>query len=323
MLFIVGCNDDKDVLQFKLPSPVIKKIVIDNDGVKWFATTKGLVRLNGEEWSTFRGNELLASTAIDELAISNSSDKNELWLGSKVGAAFFEYTGDQTGSLTTYNKQSGMMADSVSAIDIDQNDVKYIGTSDGLSILKGTTWSHFTGRANEEILAEYKISAIATASNGRIYAATQGGGVSSFKYTDAVSGATTFNQPWASGLLSDTVFTVIVVDGTHQWYGTNRGAALHTSEYTKVQEDWISYSTLDGLICDSVYAIGKDQSGNVWFGTHKGVSKFNGTEWKSFTTQDGLIDNKINTLAVDKDGSVWFGTDKGISQFNGTLWTNY
>jgi len=215
------------------------------------------------------------------------------------------------------------MADSVSAIGIDQNNVKYIGTSDGLSILQGTKWVQFMGRRGEEILSKYKISAIATTTDGRIYAATQGGGVSSFKYTDAVTGATTFNQPWASGLVSDTVFTVIVVDGSHQWYGTNRGASLHTSEYAKVKEDWIFYSTLDGLICDSVYAIGKDPSGNVWFGTHKGISKFNGTNWVNYTTKNGLIDNKINTLAIVTVGSVWFGTDKGISHFSNNQWTNY
>lgn len=323
-LFILGCNDDKDPVKegFKLPSQVIRKIEIDSDGNKWIATEKGLVALMGDNWIIYSENELLTNTAIDELAFSNASGKKELWLGSSLGAASFDITSNDKETLTTYNKQqSGILSNNVSAIDIDKNNVKYIGTSAGLSILKGSTWNQFMGRNNEEILKEYKISAVATTQGGRIYAATEGGGVSSFKYTDAVSGATTFHQPWSMGLMSDTVYTVIVVENDNQWYGTNKGAALHTSEYAKA--DWESYTRAEGLVCDTIYAIGKDQAGNVWFGTHKGISKFNGTDWVSYTTKDGLIDNKINTLAIDKDGSVWFGTDKGISHFINNQWINY
>lgn len=324
MLSFLGCNDDNEPAkeEFKLPSPVIKKIEIDNNGMKWIATEKGLVALNDNKWYIFNSNDLLTTSSIEDLAFSYASGKDELWLGTGSGAASFDFTLTTIGTFTTYNtQQSGILDNNVSAIGIDKNNVKYIGTSGGLSILKGTTWNQFLGRRGEEILKEYKISAVAATSDGRIYAATQGGGVSSFKYADAVSGATTLNQPWAWGLKSDTVYTVIVVENDYQWYGTNHGAALHTSEFTKA--DWESYSKEDGLICDSVYAIGKDQTGNVWFGTHKGVSKFNGTTWINYTTKDGLIDNKINTLAIDKDGSVWFGTDKGISHFINNQWINY
>lgn len=319
-----ACEDDKDPVkeEFKLPSQEIRKIEIDDDGVKWIATAKGLVKLDDKQWTLFRDNELLTQTPLEELAFSNVSGKDELWIGSTKGVSWFDYSVDMISPMTTYQaQQGGLMDDNVSAIDIDQQNVKYIGTSKGLSILKGSKWTQFMGRQNEEILSEYPISAIATSADGRIYAATEGGGVSSFKYIDAVSGATTFHLPWSSFLLSDTVYTVIVVDGTHQWYGTNRGAALHTSEYAKA--DWTSFTRLDGLICDSVYAIGKDDKGQIWFGTHKGVSMLKDTVWQSFTTKEGLIDNKINTLAIDKDGSVWFGTDKGISHYNNGQWTNY
>lgn len=320
-LTFTGCNEENEP-EFNLPSQEIRKIEIDADGIKWIATAKGLVSFKNDEWTVFTNNDLLTKTAIEELAFSNVSGNNELWLASSLGAAFFDYTTEKLGSLTSYIYKEGELLDNnVSAIGIDQNNVKYIGTSKGLSILNGTSWKQFMGRKGEEILKDYKISAIATAANGRIYAATEGGGVASFKYIDAVTGATTFHQPWSGGLMSDTVYTVIVVDDNHQWYGTNRGAALHTSEYAKA--DWESYSRLNGLICDSVYAIGKDQAGQIWFGTHKGVSMLRDTIWTNYTTTDGLIDNKINTLAVDKDGSVWFGTDKGISHFINNAWVNY
>lgn len=319
-----ACEEDKDPVkeEFKLPSLEIRKIEIDDDGVKWIATAKGVVKMDDKEWTVFKDNELLTQTPVDELAFSNVSGTRELWIGSSKGVSWFDYTAESINEMTTYRaQQDGLLDDQVSAIDIDGQNVKYIGTSKGLSILKGTQWDQFMGRQNEEILAEYPISAIATAANGRIYASTVGGGVSSFKYTDAVTGATTFHQPWSADLLSDTVYTVIVVDDNDQWYGTNRGAALHTSEFAKA--NWTSYTRLNGLICDSVYAIGKDSKGQIWFGTHKGVSMLKDTIWQTFTTKEGLIDNKINTLAVDKDGSVWFGTDKGISHYSNGHWVSY
>lgn len=325
VLSIEGCNvKDPEKQEFIFPSKVINKIVVDNDGIKWVATAKGIVSYDGNLWTTYYGNEVLNNTPIDGLTFSDASGKNEIWMGSKLGATSFEYTANAIGNLASYNVlQSGILADSVKAIDVDLSNVKYIGTSKGLSILKGTHWDRFVGRKNEEILSKYKISAVAATTNGWIYASTIGGGVSRFKYTDAVSGETTFNQPYASGLASDTVYTVIAVNDGHQWYGTNKGASLHTSEFTKVFEDWVHYSRVDGLICDTVYAIGKDPMGNVWFGTHKGVSMLSDKTWVNFTTKDGLIDNKINTIAIDKDGSVWFGTDKGISHYINNSWVNY
>lgn len=325
-LLFLGCNDKEPVNEpFMMPSKVINKIVIDQNGVKWIATGKGLVSFDGNQWTTYSGNAILNNTSINSLAHIYTSGKDEIWLGSMLGATSFDYTSTTNGPLTKYNVfQGGILSDSVSAIDIDQNNVKYIGTSKGLSILKDTTWTQFMGRRNEEILSEYKITAIASTTNEWVYASTEGGGVTRFKYTaDAVSGATTLSMPYASGLRSDTVYTVIVVDGDHQWYGTNRGASLHTSEFTKTFADWVSYSREDGLICDTVYAIGKDLSSNIWFGTHKGVSKLSDSTWVSFTTNDGLIANKINTIAIDLDGSVWFGTDEGISHFVNNQWVNY
>jgi len=317
-----GCKDKAPVNQnFKLPSRVINKIVVDDNGIKWFATEKGIVSFDGNQWTIYSGNEALNNNAIHALAQSSVSGKNEIWLGSKLGASSFEYTSSNIGNLASYTiKDKNLLSDTVSSIDIDQSNVKYIGTAKGLSILKGSTYSSFKG----EILDKYKITGVATAANGWVYVSTEGGGVSRFKYnTDAVSGATTFHQPWSMGLMTDTVFTVITVNDGYQWYGTTKGAVLHKTEFPKNPEDWVQYSRKDGLVCDTVYAIGKDLSGDMWFGTNKGVSMLSDNTWVSYTKNTGLIANKINTIAIDKDGSVWFGTDEGISHYINKQWINY
>ncbi len=325
-LFISCDNNDEPIDEpFQMPSKVINKIVIDKDGVKWFATEKGVVSYDGAKWTTFKDNKGPKTDPIADLAFDAATGISKLWLASNVGASSFEFGATSISVLNYKKANSGIMDDNISAIGVDANNVKYFGTSVGLSIFKGTTWDKYLGRKGDgEILSKYKISAISTAKNGFVYAATEGGGISKFKYTDAISGATTLNKPWANGLPSDTIYSMIVYNDTCQWYGTDKGVAHHSSEYTK--ESWSTFTRTDGLICDTVYAIAKDGSGNIWFGTHKGVSKLHmsiDTTWTSYTTKDGLISNKVNAVAADVDGSIWFGTDEGISSLANGKWTKF
>ena len=318
-----GCNNDDPVVEeeFEFPSKVINRIIVDSNGSKWFATEKGVVSYDGLKWTSYTDEQNKTTGSISDIVFDRLSGIKKLWVGTKAGLSSFEI---ETSAITTDNfntSKDEILSDTVSALGVDDVNVKYIGTSKGLSILKGDKWDKFYGRQNEEILAEYKISSIAVSQNGYIYAATKGGGISRFKYADAISGATTFNLPWASGLPSETVYSA-VADGNAQWYGTDKGVAYHSSELTK--SDWTTYTREDGLVCDTVYAIAKDPSGNVWFGTHKGVSKLSGNKWQSYTVKDGLIANKINTIAIDLDHSVWFGSDQGISHFTvDGKWVNF
>jgi ligand-binding sensor domain-containing protein len=322
-LFLASCdNEIKKDDEFKLPSNLINKITIDRNGVKWIATSKGLASYDGVKWTAYSENVFLNNRSIYDLAFENDSIENKIWIASNVGATSLTAKNNTITSYNNYNSVTdSILDDRVLAVNIGLDNVKYIGTSKGLSIFKGNTWTSFLGRKKEEILTEYEISSIASAKDGWVYAATKGGGVSRFKYTDAVTGATTFDQPWAYGLKSDTVFTVFVDENSNQWFGTNRGLAFHESPNTK--SGWTSYSRLDGLICDTVYAINKDHSGKIWIGTEKGISTLDGDVWQKFTTNDGLVDNKVNTIAVDQDGSIWFGTENGISLYSNGIWKNF
>ncbi len=320
-IFFSACDNGDDPqpeTEFKLPSQVINKIEVDANGVKWIATEKGLVSFDGTNWTEYSDNVQLTSGAIADIATEPQNSSANIWLAGKTGVSYFNKAENPI-NITSYKRNnSQILSDTIYSFGINESKAKFIGTAKGLSILKDGKWDSFYGRESEPILKYYKISDVATATNGSVYVSTQGGGVSRFAYTDAVSGATTLNLPWASGLVSENVFTVVVVNGIEQWYGTDAGAAHHTSESTKA--DWQSYSREDGLVCDTVYAIAQDKTGNMWFGTHKGISKFNGSSWTNYTAVDGLVADKVNTIAVDTDGSLWFGTDKGISHFVNGVW---
>jgi len=324
VLFVIikGCKEDDKKVVFELPSGVIYKIVCDKNGTKWIATDKGVVCYDGLEWNPYPDIPFENSFPVSDLNISSFTD-NEIWIGGTQGASYLKFSASEILSSGNYSAQkNGLISDTISSLAVDPLNNKYFGTSLGLSIYNNDNWTVFYGRDLEPILQEYPIRAIATAKNGWIYAATYGGGVSRFKFADAVSAATTYNSDW-SGLRSDYVNTVIIVDDTCQWYGTNSGAAYHTSHLTKTLTDWNRVTSADGLISDTVLSIAKDLNGNVWFGTSNGVSCLKNREIVNYTSTDGLVSNKVNTISVDIDGSIWFGTDHGLSHFINNTWKSY
>lgn len=328
-LVFSGCKKDENDGGATLPGNKINKIHIDSNGTKWIATDNGLASFNGTTWTTYESESKLGSLEIFDIEKQTASYGDELWLATNFGAKVISYDVDAVSSATSYTKSnSQIVADEVSAIGIDTADARYFGTPLGISIFKGNKWDSYTGLYNhKEIFKQYKITAIASSSTGRVFATTLGGGISTFRYdkdtsgVDAITGATNFNKNWESGLKSNNVYAVTITDDSCQWYATDNGASYHTSSKTKL--GWTRYTRKDGLVCDTVYDIAVDKSNNVWFGTHMGISKFDGTSWVTFSEKDGLVSNKVNTIAVDKDGSLWFGTDNGLSHFSNNQWTKY
>jgi ligand-binding sensor domain-containing protein len=105
-----------------------------------------------------------------------------------------------------------------------------------------------------------------------------------------------------------------------------------TTGPTEPGDQWIVYTTSDGLPSDAVGAIAFGPDGNLWCvplvegGT--GVAHYDGNDWKHYTMDDGLGNNAIlwmeNTLAVSSEGDVWVATfGGGISCFNGQTWKTY
>jgi len=204
-------------------------------------------------------------------------------------------------------------------IHFDQDSIQYFVTPEGVSILNHQEWVLSAGQ--DDLYLKFKITDIGSTTNGFTYVTTLGGGIERFSTdVDGISGATLFDTEWTA-LESNNINTVFI-DDTIQAYGTDRGAALHFSEYTK--RDWMLYTIKDGLINDTVLAIVRDHSDNWWFGTTRGVSRLMGSQWTSYSIETHpIISNQVKFLAIDPDGSVWMATDQGLSKFINDQWVSY
>ncbi|AXO79705.1 hypothetical protein DZC78_04650 [Olleya aquimaris] len=71
-------------------------------------------------------------------------------------------------------------------------------------------------------------------------------------------------------------------------------------------QQFLNYSTKDGLPSNHVYTIVQDAKGFMWFLTDKGMARYNGKTFKTFTTKNGLPINDVWDALPTPDGKVWY-----------------
>lgn len=335
LFFIFNSCEENDIPQPEinesLPDNYVSAIFVNSDGVKYFATKKGLASFDGSKWKVYHNNPKISVESINDLGYEKTSSGDELWLATNKGANVINMPVDATSGATTYTKSNTqalfpggepLAGDSVFNVKIDNKNIRWFGTNGGLSAFQGSKWPkiNFGYHYNSSFFRDNRITGI-DYNGDTIYIATKGGGVARMvaKNVDAITAASPYEIPW-SQLPSPNVLCVFT-DGSTQWYGTDEGLARHKGTQAKL--NWESFYATNGLASNIIQCISKDLNGKIWVGTPAGVSVFNGTQWKSYTKTDGLVDNNVLCIANDLDGTIWFGTSNGVSAFDGTKWTNY
>jgi len=98
-------------------------------------------------------------------------------------------------------------------------------------------------------------------------------------------------------------------DGT-VWIGTQSGLGM----YDAVKDDFIWYTTQQGLSGNVVIAIAFDERGNLWAGTGNGLNYFDGKEFRHFTIEQGLLTNMVNALYYNqKHKTLFVGNEFGVN----------
>ncbi|MCP4520186.1 MAG: SpoIIE family protein phosphatase [Cytophagales bacterium] len=195
--------------------------------------------------------------------------------------------------------------------------------------------------------------------NGFLWIATEGGGLSVF------DGKTFHSYTTEQGLISNTVRCIYEDNSGLFWLGTDKGIScfdghkfinfnekqgLPKKQIRDIQEDKegnLFFATLGGGLCklkeqitdssscfdyittkngllnDKVRCLLLDSKGGLWIGTDGGASKMNGKLFQHYTTEQGLASNKILTIFQDKSHNIWFGTKGGASELKGNQIITY
>ena len=337
-ILIAGEFENFDASNSGLASNMVKAVVIDANGNKWFGTDAGLSAFDGVSWTTYKtdnNTQTLADNNINDIAFEIGSFGPELWIATSNGASVMGIESiDAVTKATPYRTDNTNLLDNlVTAVAVDTvRGERWFGTTKGVSRFGADGWLNFTTASNPP-LAWNDVTAIGIdADSGWKYICTQNGpfdmnGVARFRNwpieVDAVTAPSPYNVEW-SGLYSGNVFSIFVDADGSQWFGTDAGFAYHDTTETKAY--WDVFTVDEGLINDKVNALLKSDDGMAWIGTDGGLDRFDyqfgeyGIEifkFTHFTTAQGLADNHINDIAQDLDGSLWIATNNGVSHFTG------
>ncbi len=271
--------------------------------------------------------------------------KSNIWLGSSSGG-ISRYNKKK---LTVFDERNGFISNTVNSIEVDINDVVWVGTDKGVCKYDGTNWINYT--ITDGLICN-QTNDIAIDNQNNIWIATSSG-ISKF------DGKNWNNYSTSTGLLNNYITCVCIDLNNNKWFGTWGGGVSvlnDTTWYTMTINDGLSSNYIKSLVAspsgkllygtdiDGIIACAFDSKGKGWFGgENKGVSTVVGnkitTYFKDYyiekTTQSngllttatqqgqtGLSGNSIYDIKIDSQGNIWVGTDCGISMFNGSKWTS-
>jgi signal transduction histidine kinase/ligand-binding sensor domain-containing protein/DNA-binding response OmpR family regulator len=274
-----------------LPNSFIKRILIDDNDIVWFATAGGgIISYDGQYFQQFTKDEGLPDDDIYNIIMDS---KGRLWGGSHRGGLFC-YDGKY---MTVYSKDQGLKHNLVISVFEDSDGIIWAGSYSGLIKINNDELSY---SVVDQILDEhYLIWNIYEDNSGNMWFASRMQGLLKLR-GDTLSHITT-----KTGLPSNRTLYVFEDSKSNMWFSTN-GDGI--SKYNG--KEYTIYGYDQGLGNDIVLSIDEDNYGNLWMATNgNGVTRFDGEAFRSYIDEDGLMDNYIRTVYVDKYNDLWIGTD--------------
>ena len=302
--------------------------VFDDDNYLWVGND-GLNRINKRtgEFELFTHDESRSGTigANAVWKIYKDSD-GKLWIGTWAGGLnLFDY---KTKSYKTYynnpKDSTSIGSNNIFSILEDNEKNLWIGTmGGGLSLFnkKTGTFQNFDNQ-NSQIATNF-VEDIVQTPDGYLWLAN----VISLERFDIKTHKIKHYRNKAgdsASLLGKKVFALLVDSKFNFWVGTDEGLNL----YQKKTDNFVVYTTHNGLPDNSIRSITEDKQGNLWLGTTKGLSMFKQAVdlpkkpvFKNYTREDGLQGNEFNrrVSACSNDGYVYLGGPNGLTWFNPML----
>jgi len=253
-------------------------IAIDGQGNKWFGTTNGLSKFNDTIFTNY-----LIGNWISDIQVDISG---KIWVAT-TDSGIFVMNNNGT-ILSSYNRSnSGIVEDCIKSLAFDKQGNTWIGTADsGLVKLSNTNiWTRYDTSSG---LANNNICDLAIDSLNNVWITTLYGGISEFNGISFIN-YDTLNSP----ILDNNISSVSIDNLGNKWFGIFDDLGILKFD----GNNWINYSTSDGLLEGHVLKIYTDTIRNIiWVGSGNGVYKI--------TCEAPIVDFISDTICYVGAGSV-------------------
>ncbi len=332
-----------------LPDEIIRRILVDQKGSIWLGTyEKGICYLSYEEqpidipfdtWpygtitalAFFQNKELWIGTEREGLIRFNFQE-NELQRISGINGLewgkILDLHKDTEGNLWVLSTAHGISKafrpfeyvapklDNIQAIHSDGKDNIWIGTQQGLFLMKknGEQVPFF-----EPVLPELDLNILSMFEDQfqNLWIGTFGEGIYCYHHPSGRWRQITEKDGLTNG-------SILSIDGTdkHIWMATLGGVTEYPAQSNALESPSLSfqnYNASSGLGTNFIYKVFIDRQGRTWFGTDgKGLSVLENGRLRNFPEVGGVPLNSVYSITEDHRGHIWFSTAKeGIYEFDG------
>lgn len=239
-----------------------------------------------------------------------------MWFVFRQGIARYDAHGLKPYALPDAHNLAPIIANSLTNLVEDKDDVLWIGGDGGLAFYtrQKDRFERVTAANTRWVLPNNKITALAVDANNRLYIGTAAGlavVASNRTHADFYSNA-------VCGLGGNFIRTLHVAADQTLWIGTTHSGLHAFNADTGNFKHWhIDLGATNSPTDDDVLRIIDDQTGTIWAATlSMGLAKLNADQ-TSFTVyrrdnQAGsLKSNSIRDLLVDTDNTLWVASDHG------------
>lgn len=308
-----------------LMSNSIFAILKDRYGLMWFATTDGLNKYDGTNFTVYRNiPDDSASLRANEVLALHEDKAGNLWIGTGGGGLSLYNRRMNTFEHITFNN-TGLTRDAViKSICSDNRGKLWVATYARLYVMdiaSRTISECYLPDANGNPVKTV-VENLFEDSQDRIWIATDDG---LFRYTIATNTFRRFlHRADDPASLGDNQVRAVAEDRSGMiWAGTRNGL----SRLLPGEQQFQTYRHMPGndatLSDNAVTCITADNDGLLWVGTRNGLNALDiGTgKISTYHAEDGnifsLTGKAISCAWFDKDGIYWFGTFmRGINKYD-------
>jgi ligand-binding sensor domain-containing protein/serine phosphatase RsbU (regulator of sigma subunit) len=292
----------------ELKGNIVYRVVEDDSGSLWIASSVGLYRrnvLNGK-FELFPFDEQTPLTNVIDLLLDA---EGSLWIATYRNGLFRL----KDGKFTNFTYQDGLSTASVGSIcELDKG--KYLlGMNNGvINLIDKNQISVFKIKTP---LPKVRVFNIFKDSEANLWISTFNGVLKIDK-----NGQETFLTK-EQGLPDNAVRVTFQDSKGNIWLGTRAGGV---AKWDKNQQ-FTYYNTQKGLSSNFIMSIREDAEGNIWVGTNDAglsIIRKNGLV-DNYDTRRGLANNVVFNTYTDNQGVTWITTGGGISRFENGKFFNY
>jgi ligand-binding sensor domain-containing protein len=321
-LSVYARNLDNRIMQHTSEEQlVVRAVYVDPQGVTWFGTNRGLLRMDQLTRQYYTDADGLTGNGILELTGGVAGPQEGLWVATDAGATLVTFDAAGLTGSVRFTTQDGLLDEEVTDIAVDSRSRKFFGSASGITWIHGDTVEYLTYSDFNTSMVNAPVRKLEL-HNDTLYIAADGGIGRFVSGVDGVSGASRWTSEYGMTPLSGDIRSVFVDSKGHQWFGTDQGVEEHIGHEAK--ENWILYTTAEGLVDNRVISIAEEPGeGAMWFGTLGGVSQLKAGVWTSYTEADGLLNDTVYDIGFDAEGRVWFATGSGVCSLKGGAFNDF